>query len=162
MVVFRKATIEDLEAITDIYNDAILNTTATFDTQPKTLEEQKDWFNSHDSKHPIIVGDNEGTIIGWAALSKWADRCAYTDTAEMSVYVRDGYRREGIGDTLIKEILQAGKDTGLHTIIARIEKSNNTVIHLCEKNRFTHIGVMKEVGRKFDKWLDVVMMQIIL
>ncbi|UCG91374.1 MAG: N-acetyltransferase [candidate division WOR-3 bacterium] len=162
MSIFRKATLDDLQAISDIYNEAIVNTTATFDTQPKTLEEQKDWFNSHKPKYPIIVAEIDGSIVGWAALSEWSDRCAYTDTAEISVYIRNGYRGKGIGSRLINETLQAGKGAGLHTVIARIEKSNATMIHLCEKKGFIHIGIMKEVGRKFNRLLDVVMMQIIL
>ncbi len=162
MFVFRKAVLDDLQAISDIYNEAIINTTATFDTKTKTREEQKDWFNSHKPKYPLIVAEMESSIVGWAALSEWSDRCAYTDTAEISVYIKNEYRGKGIGNRLINEILQAGRGVGLHTVIARIEKSNAVMIHLCKKNGFKHIGVMKEVGRKFGKLLDVVMMQIIL
>jgi len=158
----RRATLEDLQAITEIYNDAIINTVATFDTQPKTLEEQGRWFESHDSGHPILVAEEGGNVIGWVCVSEWSDRCAYLDTAELSIYVRRENREKGVGNKLIESILQESKYVGLHTIVARIESSNKVIIHLCEKYGFFHVGVMKEVGYKFGRLLDVVIMQIIL
>ncbi len=85
MLIIRPAKPDDLIGITDIYNEAILTTNATFDTETKTVESRKEWFESHDSRNPIIVAENENEIIGWASLSKWSDRCAYSDTAEISV-----------------------------------------------------------------------------
>ena len=92
MTRIRKARLEDLKGITDIYNDVIMKTTATFDTEPKTEEEQKRWFREHGVKQPIVVAGEGRLIVGWASLSPWSDRCAYSDTAEISVYVKDGYR----------------------------------------------------------------------
>lgn len=83
MFTIKSADIEDLKSITNIYNEAILNTNATFDTEPKTEEEQINWLNSHSKKYPVIVGILDKKIIGWASLSKWSDRCAYADTAEI-------------------------------------------------------------------------------
>jgi len=73
MLTIRRATTRDLGAITEIYNEAILHTDATFDTKPKTLEEQKSWFDSHDQKHPILIAEQDGLVAGWASLSKWSD-----------------------------------------------------------------------------------------
>jgi len=159
MLIIRPATPDDLNAITDIYNEAILTTDATFDTETKTIESQKEWFDSHDSRNPIIVAENENDVIGWASLSKWSDRCAYFDTAEISVYVKDGYRGQGTGRQLIERIVQAGEEAGLHTILSRIVAGNDESIHLHEVFGFEHIGVMKEVGIKFGRLLDVVLMQ---
>jgi phosphinothricin acetyltransferase len=159
MLLIRPALHKDLEAITNIYNEAILTTDATFDTEIKTIESQKEWFDSHDSRNPIIVAEYENNVIGWASLSKWSDRCAYSDTAEISVYVKDGYRGQGTGRQLIGKIIQAGEEAGLHTIISRIVTGNNESIHLHEVFGFEHIGVMKEVGIKFGRLLDVVLMQ---
>lgn len=159
MLIIRPAKPDDLAAITDIYNEAILTTDATFDTEIKTIESQKEWFESHDSRNPIIVAENEKKVIGWASLSKWSDRCAYSDTAEISVYIKDGYRGQGAGRQLIERILQAGEEVGLHTIISRIVTGNDESIHLHEVFGFEHIGVMKEVGIKFGRLLDVVLMQ---
>ena len=159
MLTIRKAAMEDLAAITEIYNEAILKTVATFDTEPKTVEEQKPWFESHDSRHPILVAEQDGTIVGWASLSKWSDRCAYSDTAELSVYVKEELRGRGIGKKLMREILDQGQKVGLHTVVARIAESNEVSVRLHEAFGFEHVGTMKEVGRKFGKLLDVHMMQ---
>jgi len=159
MLIIRPAKPDDLTAITDIYNEAILTTDATFDTETKTIEDQKEWFESHDSRNPILVAESDDRVIGWASLSKWSDRCAYSDTAEISVYVKDGYRGQGLGRQLIERILQTGEEAGLHTIISRIVVGNDESVHLHEVFGFEHIGVMKEVGIKFGRLLDVVLMQ---
>ena len=159
MSTIRQATLEDLGAITEIYNDAILRTVATFDTTPKTPEDQKVWFADHSPKYPVLVAEGDGLVVAWASLSKWSDRCAYSDTAEISLYVREAYRGRGIGKKLSEAIIQKGQEAGLHTVIARIAEGNEVSIHLLESAGFEHIGVMKEVGRKFGKLLDVYLMQ---
>lgn len=159
MLIVREATIDDLAAITEIYNEAILNTVATFDTQPKTYEEQKIWFANHRPRHQVLVAEKDGLIVGWASLSKWSDRCAYSDTAEASLYVKKEYRRKGIGRRLLRALMQEGRNIGLHTVIVRIAEGNPASIHLFETENFETIGVMKEVGRKFGKLLDVYLMQ---
>ena len=159
MITLRRATLDDLPVITEIYNDAVLNTIATFDTQPKTLEEQKLWFDEHGLKYPIMVAEIDGKVTGWAALSRWSGRCAYANTAEISVYVSRIHRGEGIGGQLIKEIVAEGQRVGLHTLIARIAGGNEVSIRLHESVGFQHVGIMREVGEKFGKRIDVYMMQ---
>jgi len=161
MLMVRKAALKDLAAITDIYNQAILNTTASFDTNIKTPGEQKAWFDKHSAKYPILVALEDRKIVGWASMSAWSDRLAYADTAEVSLYVREGYRGKGAGRKLSDAILKAGKAAGLHTAIARIAGDNDISIKLAESLGFKHIGVMREVGNKFGKLLDVYLMQII-
>jgi L-amino acid N-acyltransferase YncA len=159
MVKLRSARRDDLDSITEIYNEAIVKTVATFDTELKTYEEQKKWFDDHESKNPILVAELNGVIVGWASLSKWSDRCAYSDTAEISLYVREEYQGKGIGRQLIEAIIEEGKKTGLHTIIARITAGNESSLHLHRSVGFTHIGIMKEVCKKFGKQYDVYLMQ---
>jgi len=159
MLKIRKATLKDLKEITKIYNEAILNSVATFDTEIKSLQEQKIWFENHGSKNPILVAEQNGLVVGWASLSKWSDRCAYSDTAEISVYVKEKYQGKGIGKKLMQSIIIEGEKVGLHAIIARITQGNKLSIHLHEKFGFEHIGVMKEVGQKFGKRLDVYLME---
>jgi len=158
----RKATISDLEGITEIYNDAIKNTVATFDTEIKTLKEQKQWFKNHGEKYPIIVAEQDRDIVGWSALSMYSTRCAYSDTVELSLYVTEKDQMKGIGKSLMKRIIEEGKKAGLHVILARITDGNKISIHLHEMFGFEHVGVLKEVGYKFDKCLDVYLMQKIL
>ena len=145
--------------ITSIYNEAILHTVATFDTEPKTIEEMKTWFKNHDQKHPLLVAEQKGLIVGWASLSEWSDRCAYSETAEISLYVRKEHQGSGIGRKLLKEIMPEGQKMGLHTVIARIAEGNERSINLFKSEKFENIGIMKEVGKKFGKRLDVFLMQ---
>ena len=159
MLTIREAKLLDLGAITEIYNEAILKTVATFDTETKTLEEQESWFAEHGPKYPLIVAELDGHVVGWASLSRWSDRCAYSDTAEGSLYVKEEYQGKGIGRKLLEAIIQAGQKAGLHSVVARIAEGNEVSIHLCESVGFKHIGVMKEVGRKFGRLLDVNLMQ---
>jgi phosphinothricin acetyltransferase len=159
MLTIRPAEIKDIKAITEIYNEAVLNTTATFDTDPKTVEQQKAWFKSHDRKHPVITAELQGEVIGWASLSPWSDRPAYSKTAEISIYVKKENRSSGIGKKLMEKLLDDGKEAGLHTVIARIADDNKISIKFHEQYGFKHIGIMKEVGEKFGKVLDVYLMQ---
>lgn len=148
--------------IASIYNEAILHTVATFDTEPKTIEEMLTWFKKHDHKHPLIVAEQKGQIVGWASLSEWSDRCAYSETAEISLYVRREHQGSGIGRKLLEEIMPEAQKMGLHTVIARIAEGNERSINLFKSEKFENIGVMKEVGKKFGKRLDVFLMQKIL
>lgn len=159
MLKIRKALIKDIKQITNIYNEAIKKTNATFDTKEKTISEQKLWFKNHGPKNPIIVAEKNGSIFGWAALSKYDDKCAYSDTAEISLYIKTEHQGQGIGRKLIDEIIKQGEKAGLHSIIARITTGNNISVDLHKSVGFEIVGIMKEVGYKFEKRLDVYLMQ---
>jgi phosphinothricin acetyltransferase len=158
-VEIRKAVYTDVPAITGIYNEAILTTTATFDKEPKTTTSQRKWFKAHGPKNPIVVAVADGKVVGWASLSAYSDRCAYAETAEISVYVKESFRNQGLGKKLMQTVLDAGKKVGLHTVISRIAGGNNVSINLHHELGFTDIGVMKEVGSKFGQLLDVYLLQ---
>jgi L-amino acid N-acyltransferase len=151
-----------LDAITAIYNEAIANTTATFDTEPKTDEQQLRWFEEHDERSPIIVAVIDDKVVGWTSLSKWSDRCAYADTAETSFYVASAHRGKGIGRQLKQAIIEEARRLRLHTLIARVAKGSDERLHLNESFGFVHVGTMKEVGRKFGRLLDVHILQKML
>ena len=159
MLLIRDAELNDLHEITKIYNEAITNTVATFDTEPKTIEEQKTWFDNHGDKNPIIVADLDREIVGWSALSRYSTRCAYSDTSEISLYVKEKFRNQGIGKKLIKTIIEKGDSVGLHVVLARITDGNKHSIHLHKNVGFKHVGILREVGYKFGKTLDVYLMQ---
>ena len=142
-----------------IYNEAIANTTATFDTEPKTIEDRLQWFNAHDEKHPVIVAVINDAVIGWATLSKWSDRSAYDSTAEVSVYVHHDHRDQGIGKRLLEVLTLEGEKLGLHSLISRITQGNEKSIYLHERLGFENVGVLKEVGKKFGNYLDVHILQ---
>jgi len=159
MLVIRPAVHTDIPAITGIYNEAIIKTNASFDVEPKSEAEQLEWFEAHGAKNPVLVAELDGQVTGWASLSSWSDRCAYANTAEISIYVLEQFQSQGIGKKLIEAIATAGEKAGLHTIISRIVNGNDASIHLHEQVGFRHIGTMKEVGYKFGELLDVYLMQ---
>jgi L-amino acid N-acyltransferase len=156
----RPALVADAERMREIYNDAVRETTATFDTEPRSLSDQVAWFEQHDVRHPVIVALLGDTVVGWASLSPWSERRAYDGTAEISVYVGAEWRRRGVGRALVAEILAAGARCRLHTILARVAEGNPVSRGLHLSAGFTPVGVMHEVGYKFDRYLDVELLEL--
>jgi L-amino acid N-acyltransferase len=161
-LLIRRAELNDAAAIAEIYNEAILTTTATFDTEIKSVEDRQQWLDSHDERHPVLVAVLDGRVVGWASLSRWSDRRAYEDTAETSFYVLATHRGRGIGRRLKSAIIDEARRLRFHTLIARVAEGSQESIHLNESAGFVHIGTLKEVGRKFDRLLDVHIMQKML
>jgi len=161
MITIRNASQEDQRVILEIYNEAVVNTSATFDTELRSYDKQLAWFASHKKNHPVIVAEIENQVVGWASLSPWSDRCAYETTVEVSVYVHKDFRARGIGSKLLEWVTLEGKKVGNHTVLSRISEGNESSIHIHEKFGYRHVGVMKEVGFKFGKFLDVHMMQLV-
>lgn len=157
----RKAILSDAQAIADIYNEAIQNTTATFDTELKSVANREEWLNQHSDKYPVIVAESEGNVIGFASMTRWSDRAAYDDTAEISIYITPSYHNKGIGKQLMQAIIEAGKQGGLHCILSRITQGNEKSIYLHQHFGFRTVGVMQEVGKKFGNILDVTLMQLL-
>jgi phosphinothricin acetyltransferase len=145
----------DVDAITDIYNQAVVATTASFDIEPKTLADRSAWLEDRLPRHPVLVAEEDGVVLGWGALSPYSERPAYAATAEVSVYVGEAYRTRGLGRALTVALLEAAACEGLHTVLARICTENTGSIAMVRSLGFTDAGTMHEVGRKFDRWLDV-------
>ena len=162
-VLLRRATEEDVPHIAEIYNEAVIHSTATFDISPKTLVEKAEWLRGHDPSHPVIVAEfPNGWIAGWASLSKFSDRPCYSGTVEDSVYVRSEARRRGIGSLLLETLIVEARRAGHHAILARIDSGNEPSIRLHERLGFRRVGVLREVGFKFGRWLDVIIMELLL
>ena len=161
-VAIRRSQLSDAAAITHIYNEAILTTVTTMDTEPKTPEERTQWLQSHDDRHPVLVAEVDGTVVGWASLTQWSDRPAYGATAETSFYVHSTHRGRGIGRKLKEAILDEARRLGYHTLIARITAGSIESVHLNESTGYVHVGTLREVGRKFGRLLDVHILQKIL
>jgi phosphinothricin acetyltransferase len=160
-VKLRRAALRDLPALRDIYNEAVLKTTATFDTETKTLAERRKWLAAHRG-YPVLVAEIDGEVLGWGCLTKWSDRCAYSGTAENSIYVFERARGRGLGTALLKALLAEARKMRLHTIVARITEGNAASVKLHKKFGFVKTGVMREVGVKFGRLLDVQMLQAFL
>jgi L-amino acid N-acyltransferase len=157
----RTARLNDAEAIRSIYNGAI-GTIATFDLEPRTLEQQREWLALRSGAHVVLVADDNGTVAGFASLSPYRDRPAYRTTVENSVYVDPAQQGKGVGRQLMIELLDTARDHGFHSMIARIVSGNGASIALHRGLGFETVGVEREVGRKLGKWLDVVVMQRML
>jgi phosphinothricin acetyltransferase len=160
--VIRDAVREDLPAIVAIYNHAIINTVATFDTEVKTVEELIPWLESHSENHPLLVALRGNVVIGWTSVRPWSDRCAYSDTVEVSVYVDPDVQREGIGRILLAEAIARCEAAGVHVIVARMAEGNDGSLALFSAAEFSSVGFMPEVGMKFGKRLGVHIYQRIL
>ncbi len=158
----RPAEAADLGAVADIYNDAVLNSTATFDTEPATLEESEQWLRERSHPYAVLVAEHGGEVIGWAALKAFASKPAYRFTAENTVYVRVDMRGRGVGALLLARLLEVAAENGFRTVIARIAAPNPASVRLHRRLGFRRVGVEREVGRKFERWLDVVVMQKLL
>ncbi len=160
----RCATHADLPGILEIYNEAVLNTTATYDYEPRTLEHRSAWFEDHvKSNYPVFVAVNDsGSVVGWSALNRYHDRVGYRFTTENSVYVAANQRGRGIGKLLLAPLIDGARERGLHAILAAIDASNEVSIRLHASFGFERVDYFKEVGYKFGRWLDVVYMELVL
>jgi phosphinothricin acetyltransferase len=161
-VVIRSATEAAVPAILDIYNYYILNTVATFDVEPQTLEEKLRWFRETRPPHCIFVAEEGGEVVGFSCLRPFRVKAAYRLTAENSVYVHSDRLGRGIGTLLMAPLLEAGRANGFHSIIAGVALPNPASVKLHSNAGFTLVGVEQEVGYKFERWVDVAWMQVML
>jgi L-amino acid N-acyltransferase YncA len=163
-VTVRPAERKDLPAILEIYNDAVLKTTATYDYDPRTLEHRTAWFDDHArTGFPIFVAEDEkGRIIGWSSLSRYHDRKGYQFTCENSIYVAESARGRGVGKALLEPLISSAKNMELKAIIAVIDASNEVSVKLHRSFGFETVGLFKNVGYKFHRWLDVLYMELLL
>ena len=157
--IVREAGEADQRAILDIYNNAVLHSTATFDVEPRTWEGQQRWFQEHRSPYAVFVATVGDTVAGWGSLSPFRPKPGYRFTAEDSIYVHQDYRGRGIGAGLLGLLLEAAGRGQFHTVMALIDGDNDVSIRLHERFGFQEVGTFHEVGFKFDRWLDVVHMQ---
>jgi len=160
---------EDAEAIRAIYNVEVEASTATFDLIPRTEAEQRAWMDDHSGAYPCLVavatnepGFETGTVLGYASLSPFRDRPAYATTVENSVYVDRSARGLGLGKILLVAIVDAAKNQGFHSVIARITGHNGLSVTLHQQVGFETVGLEREVGRKHGEWLDVIELQLLL
>lgn len=162
-VTLTPATDADLSGILDIVNHAILNTTAIYDYEPRTLVMQKEWFDEKKScGFPVIVAKDGENVLGFGAYGTFRQKAGYRFTVEHSVYVADGHNGKGIGSLLLSALIALAKAQDLHVMIGGIDASNAGSIAFHKKFGFTENGHFPEVGYKFGKWLDLQLMQLIL
>lgn len=158
----RLATRDDLGAINDIYNHYVLHSTCTYQIDPEPMSGRLEWFEAHDRLHPITVAELDAQVVGWGSLTTFNRRVAYCHTAENSVYVRHDLHHRGLGQALLVDLIARARALGHHSIMALISADQTPSIRLHEKLGFTQVAHLKEVGFKFNRWLDVVYHQLLL
>lgn len=162
-MIIRKAEIKDIEKLREIYNYEINNGVATFDIGEKSYEDRLNWFNEHKDHYPMLVAEENEEVMGFATLSCYRQRAAFNSTVEISVYVDINHRKKGVATALMEAILNvAREDSEIHTVVAVITSENVVSIKLHEKFGFTYCGEIKEVGKKFGRYLGVTNMQLLV
>jgi len=162
--IIRRARIEDLETILEIVNNAILNTTAIYDYDVRTLNEQISWFQEKEKlDFPVIVATDENDKVqGFGTYGTFRMKIGYKFTVEHSVYVKEGFSGKGIGKAILLELIALAKAQKLHVMVGCIDAENTGSIEFHEKFGFKKAGVLKETGYKFGKWLDLQFVQLII
>lgn len=163
-IVIRPATVADAAAIAEIYNREVIETTATMDLVPRTLETQQEWLTARSGAFAAIVGVDPQAreVVAFASLSPYKERAAYRTTVEDSIYVHRDYGGRGIGKQMLERLVEVARESGFHSMIARIEASSNASRALHTACGFELVGIEREVSRKFHRWLDVAVMQLLL
>ena len=159
----RNARLDDLEAILEIVNYNILNTTSIYDYEPRTLDLQKTIFDDKNKDgFPLIVAEINNEIAGFGTYGTFRFKEGYKFTVEHSVYVSVNHQGKGFGKLLLAELIELAKKQKRHTMIAVIDTENQSSVEFHKQFGFETVGVIKESAFKFDKWLDTVFMQLIL
>jgi len=159
----RDARIEDLPAISEIYNYYVLNSTCTYQLEPETLADRQNWFALHSpQQYPVLVAEAEDRVIGWGSLSKFHQRSGYNPTVEASVYIDRDHHRRGLGRTLLQELIERARQIGYHSVIGGASADQTASVVLQQSLGFVQVGLLKEVGFKFGRRLDVMYLQLIL
>lgn len=162
LVQVRPAGPEDAEGIRAIYNLEVTTSTVTFDLVPRTPADQRAWLADRNGAHVALVALDDGEVVGFASLSPYRDRPAYRTSVEDSVYVRRDRHGTGVGRLLLAELVDVATTSGFHAVFGRIVGGHQASLALHRGAGFEVIGTEREVGRKFGRWLDVVVMQRLL
>lgn len=160
--VIRLAAVADAEAIRTIYNHEVENHTSTLDMVPRSAAEQERWISQRSGAFSAVVATLGTSVVGFASLSPFKDRPAYSITVENSVYVARDQAGHGIGRALMDHLIELARDSGFHSMVARIEASGEGSRALHRSCGFELVGVERQVGRKHGRFLDVAVMQLML
>jgi len=162
-VTVRPAVAGDSADVKAIYDREVRTAVSTMDVEPRSEDAHREWFESHQvAQYPLLVAEIDGRVVGWGTLSPWSPRGGYSRTAEASVFVRGGFRRQGAGRALLSALVEAGRQQGHRVVLGRIEASNEASLALARSVGFTSVGVMHRVGEKFGRVLDLELLELVL
>lgn len=156
------ATPGDIEAICAIHNQGIADRIATLDTTVRAADDTRRWLEERGPRHPVIVAEVDGTVVGWASLNRFNPRAAYDNVADFSVYIERGWRGKGIGRQLLDRLIGIARSIGFHKMVLAAMTDNSAGIALYSRAGFSHVGVYHEQGQLDGQWVDVVIMEKIL
>jgi L-amino acid N-acyltransferase YncA len=157
----RLATAEDADAICAIYNEGIADG-ATLETEPRTPDERRSWLAARDARHPVIVVESDGVVIGWASLNVFNARAAYRHVADISVYVARASRGRGAGTALLQRLVDLGRENGFHKLVLAGFPQNAASVALYRRLGFQEVGIYREQGLLGGRWVDVLLMERLL
>jgi phosphinothricin acetyltransferase len=161
-VTVRPAVMHDADAICTIQNQGIADRMATLDTTPRAPDDTRAWLAERGPRHPVLVADVEGAVVGWASLNRFNPRPAYDYVADFSVYVERGWRGTGVGRELLARLVDRARDIGFHKMVLAAMAFNTAGIALYTRAGFARVGIYHEQGQLDGKWVDVVIMEKIL
>jgi L-amino acid N-acyltransferase len=158
-VTLRPGRSSDADDIATILNHYVTHTTSTFLTEPVTVEDRRQWIDKRSPQHSLWVAEREGRVIGWSSLAEHKPRGAYRLTVENSIYMHPNHVGRGIGRRLLDRVLEDARAGGFHVIVAGACAEQTASVRLHESAGYERIGHFREVGRKFERWLDVIYLQ---
>jgi phosphinothricin acetyltransferase len=161
-LVIRRANNTDAVDIARIYNHYIRTSTATFDTIEKSVEERTQWLAGHDDRHPVLVAELAGRVLGWGAIAPWGSRPGWRHTVELSIYVSSDSLGKGIGPKLLGALVAEARSAGHHALVSQVVTENEASLKMSERAGFGRVGTLREVGRKFDRWIDLALLEMVL
>jgi len=161
-VLVREAKADDAQAINDICNPYVRESSCTFDEDTTPLEERAGRLAEHGPRYPVIVAEVDGEVVGWTALSAFHKRSPGRFTVQDSIYIRGDMKARGIGTALLTDLIVRARSLGYHSMMAGTEHDREESLAFHRRMGFVEVGRLKEAGRRFGRWLDVVYQQIIL
>jgi len=162
-VTIRQAVLADVPVCTAIYNYYVEVGVSTFDEQPRSAVQGLEWYSAHrDPRYPLIVWELGEDLLGFGTLSRWSKKSGYDRSVEVSVFVSPGHLGQGGGRLLLSRLIAMAEEAGHHVLLGRIEASNKDSLILFQRSGFTPVGVLREVGFKQERWLDVLILERIL
>jgi phosphinothricin acetyltransferase len=161
-IAVRAAGPSDAEPIALIYNQGIEDRIATLETELRTPEERRAWMAARGPRHPVIIAEADGQVIGWGSLNAFNPRAAYQHVADFSVYVERGWRGKGAGRRLLERLIELARDLGYHKLMLSAFPFNESGVALYERTGFTTVGICREMGLLDGKWVDTIIMEKLL
>ena len=158
----RPATAGDADAICVIYNQGIEDRLATLETELRTPDERRGWLAARSERHPVIVAEEDGAVIGWGSLNVFNARPAYRHVADFSVYVERNWRGKGVGRVLLDQLVQLGRELGYHKLVLSAFPFNTAGVALYERLGFRTVGIYREQGLLDGRWVDTIIMERLL